>query len=226
MVIEGDGFRLRPLTLADADAWLAGEDDHMRRGFEFPRASTREDVVGAIEGWTASWRTGGPIRKWAITDATTDAIMGDVIAVAPPFEPFVIECKRPASLTKLEANLKKIRRQIDTRCAAGYRHGMGVIAIDRLVTTPESFPNDAALAAAVKRLMLQAGELLRPLYGKVGFTVDRVPCIGFLLVAASDDESLKSIHTTQRMTYWAPAPDARIDELQTRIVFARRSLSG
>jgi RimJ/RimL family protein N-acetyltransferase len=78
VIIDGNGFRLRPLTLADADAWLAGEDDEMRRGFEFPRASTREDVLGAIEGWTASWLTGGPIRKWAITDAATGAIMGGV----------------------------------------------------------------------------------------------------------------------------------------------------
>ena len=78
MVIEGDGFVLRPLTLADADAWLAGEDDEIRRWFEFPRASTREDVVGAIESWTDSWRSGGQVRKWAITDSATGAVMGGV----------------------------------------------------------------------------------------------------------------------------------------------------
>ena len=70
---------MRPLTLADADEWLAGEDDEMARGYEwFPQHSTRETVVRAIEGWSENWRTGGPVRKWAICDSATGAIMGGV----------------------------------------------------------------------------------------------------------------------------------------------------
>lgn len=78
MVIEAGTFRLRPLTLADADEWLAGEDDEMRRWFEFPRPSTRADVVRAIEAWSESWRAGGPVRKWAIVDTASGAIAGGV----------------------------------------------------------------------------------------------------------------------------------------------------
>jgi RimJ/RimL family protein N-acetyltransferase len=78
LILDGGSFLLRPLTLADADAWLAGEDDDMRRGFEFPRASTRADVVRAIEDWSESWRTGGVVRKWAIVDAATGSLVGGV----------------------------------------------------------------------------------------------------------------------------------------------------
>src|SRR5688572_13104281 len=78
MIIESDILRLRPPTLADADEWLAGEDDELARWFEFPRRSTSEDVVCSIERWTDSWRVGGPVRCWAICDVTTAAIAGGV----------------------------------------------------------------------------------------------------------------------------------------------------
>lgn len=55
MVIDGGTLRLRPPTLADAPEWLAGEDDELARWFEFPRRSTLEDVVHAIERWSESW---------------------------------------------------------------------------------------------------------------------------------------------------------------------------
>ena len=78
MILDGGTIRLRPLTLDDADAWLAGEDDVMARGFEFPRRSTIDDVVGAINGWIESWRHEGGVRKWAICDAATGVIAGGV----------------------------------------------------------------------------------------------------------------------------------------------------
>jgi len=59
VLLEGRNIRLRPVTLADADAWLAGEDEQMARMFELPRRSTRDDVVAAIGNWSAMWRTGG-----------------------------------------------------------------------------------------------------------------------------------------------------------------------
>jgi RimJ/RimL family protein N-acetyltransferase len=50
----------------------------MARWFEFPRRSTREDAVRAIQDWSESWRVGGPVRCWAICSATTSAILGGV----------------------------------------------------------------------------------------------------------------------------------------------------
>jgi RimJ/RimL family protein N-acetyltransferase len=77
-VIEKDGLVLRPPRLADANEWLAGEDDEIARWFEFPRRSTIDDTTRAIERWRESWRTDGPVRCWAVCDATTGAIMGGV----------------------------------------------------------------------------------------------------------------------------------------------------
>ena len=78
MIIEDDDIRLRPPTLADAGAWLAGEDDVLARMFEFPRRSTIDDVTRAIGEWSESWRNDGPVRCWAICDVATDAIVGGV----------------------------------------------------------------------------------------------------------------------------------------------------
>jgi len=78
MIIDSDALRLRPPTLADAREWLAGEDDEVARWFEFPRRSTLEDVVRAIEGWSEAWRLDGPVRSWAICDRATGAITGGV----------------------------------------------------------------------------------------------------------------------------------------------------
>lgn len=78
MIIDSGTIRLRPLTLADADEWLAGEDDEAVRWFESPRRSTRADVVRAIADWSESWRAGGPVRNWAICDTATAAIVGGV----------------------------------------------------------------------------------------------------------------------------------------------------
>jgi RimJ/RimL family protein N-acetyltransferase len=64
--LAGDGFTLVGLTDADAEVWLAGEDDVKQRAFEFPRGSTIEDVRRAIADWDAWWRTSGPVRQWGI----------------------------------------------------------------------------------------------------------------------------------------------------------------
>jgi RimJ/RimL family protein N-acetyltransferase len=69
---------LRPPTLADAAEWLAGEDDEIARWFEWARRSTLDDVTRAMQSWTESWQTGGPVRCWAIIDVATNAIAGGV----------------------------------------------------------------------------------------------------------------------------------------------------
>src|SRR5687767_13237737 len=78
MILDDGTIRLRPPTLADAPEWLAGEDDELARGFEFPRRSTFDDAMRAITDWSESWRTGGPVRCWAICDVATAAIAGGV----------------------------------------------------------------------------------------------------------------------------------------------------
>ena len=77
-VLTDGVVRLRQLTAADAAEWLAGEDEELIRGFESPRPSTREDVDQAIERWTEWWRTGGPVRHWAICDIDGATILGGV----------------------------------------------------------------------------------------------------------------------------------------------------
>jgi RimJ/RimL family protein N-acetyltransferase len=73
-----DVVRLRPVNSGDVDEWLGGQDDEEIREFEFPRASTRADVVGAVERWMQSWRDLGPLRNWAVCDARDGRILGGV----------------------------------------------------------------------------------------------------------------------------------------------------
>ncbi|MCC6237522.1 MAG: GNAT family N-acetyltransferase [Dehalococcoidia bacterium] len=66
------------MTLADASEHLAGEDEAQRRWFEAPRPSTLQDVVAFIERCQESWRAGGPVRSFAMRDAASDALAGNV----------------------------------------------------------------------------------------------------------------------------------------------------
>lgn len=70
--------RLRPLTFDDVDEWMAGEDEEQIRWFEFPGPATRQNVIGAIERWTQSWRTSGPVRNCAVCDVTNGRVIGGV----------------------------------------------------------------------------------------------------------------------------------------------------
>jgi RimJ/RimL family protein N-acetyltransferase len=69
---------LRPVTLDEADEWLAGEDDEQIRWFESARPARRADVVAAIDRWTESWYLGGPVRHWGIRNTSSDRLMGGV----------------------------------------------------------------------------------------------------------------------------------------------------
>ncbi|HTN78142.1 MAG TPA: GNAT family N-acetyltransferase [Acidimicrobiales bacterium] len=55
---------LRMLSLADAPAWLAGEDEEQLRWFQMP-AATLADVERAIRRWQAGWMEGG-LHHWGI----------------------------------------------------------------------------------------------------------------------------------------------------------------
>jgi RimJ/RimL family protein N-acetyltransferase len=76
--LEDGVVRLRPLQPADAEAWLAGEDDEIRRWFQFPRASTRPDVDASIEAWTRSWRERGRVRNFGVWEVESGALVGGV----------------------------------------------------------------------------------------------------------------------------------------------------
>jgi RimJ/RimL family protein N-acetyltransferase len=76
--LEDGMLRLRPLRASDAEAWLAGEDDEVRRWFQFPRPSTRADVDEAIAAWSRSWREDGPVRFFGAWTIGSDSLVGGV----------------------------------------------------------------------------------------------------------------------------------------------------
>ena len=65
-VLAGDGFVLRVLEVADAEAWKAGEDQEQIRWFEAPGPAPMENVVRSIEAWRDGWARGGSVRQWGI----------------------------------------------------------------------------------------------------------------------------------------------------------------
>src|SRR5712691_5939353 len=69
---------LRPLLMSDAAEHLVGEDDEQRRWFESPRHGRLDDVIAFVQRSQASWRAGGPLRNFAICDAVTNALVGNV----------------------------------------------------------------------------------------------------------------------------------------------------
>jgi RimJ/RimL family protein N-acetyltransferase len=73
-----DGFVvLDQYTLDDVEAHLAGEDDeHARRFGWYPNRSTPETVQATIIRWQEHWKTGGPVRAFAIRSAETRGLVG------------------------------------------------------------------------------------------------------------------------------------------------------
>jgi RimJ/RimL family protein N-acetyltransferase len=78
VLLSDDVVVLRPLTPQDVDEWMAGEDTEQIHWFEFPGPAPRRNVERAIAAWARSWRTGGPVRHWAICDQETGGIVGGV----------------------------------------------------------------------------------------------------------------------------------------------------
>jgi RimJ/RimL family protein N-acetyltransferase len=70
-------IRLDGLTLADAAAHLAGEDEEQARRFGwYPKRSTEEQVRAFIVRQAASWRDGGPTRVFATRLVETGVLAG------------------------------------------------------------------------------------------------------------------------------------------------------
>jgi RimJ/RimL family protein N-acetyltransferase len=76
--LTGEGTRLRPVVLSEAEEWLAGEDDEQVRWFEAPGKATITNVTHAINQWQTSWKDLGPIRHWGIRPLDSDALLGGV----------------------------------------------------------------------------------------------------------------------------------------------------
>jgi RimJ/RimL family protein N-acetyltransferase len=72
-------IRLRPLTQADADAHLAGEDDEMAKWLNGGH-STSTTVNTAIAKFEEQWRTGGPRRAFGVFDCDSHQLIGFVEA--------------------------------------------------------------------------------------------------------------------------------------------------
>ncbi len=71
---------LRPLTVSDAEAHLAGEDDEQRKWFgHLEQASWLEGVIQFIERSQFEWTSAGR-RNWGIREVETGALVGNVEA--------------------------------------------------------------------------------------------------------------------------------------------------
>jgi [ribosomal protein S5]-alanine N-acetyltransferase len=173
--LHGRSCSLVVLTLADAEAWLAGEDEEQRRWFEIPGPATVTDVLDAIARWRMDWRTDGSTRHWGIW--TGGQLAGGV----------------------------ELRRRPDERVGISYvvfpafrRRGLAVEAI-RLATrwAFDHLPIDGVVA-----VVDEANVASRATAERSGFTFDGVaepweydetgPCVRYLLrppdVDDADDE--------------------------------------
>jgi RimJ/RimL family protein N-acetyltransferase len=78
VILRATGIELRPLTVDDAAAHHAAQDEFEIAAFEFPRASTIDDVVEAIEAWRVSWAGLGPVRNFGLFDSESGGLCGNV----------------------------------------------------------------------------------------------------------------------------------------------------
>jgi hypothetical protein len=84
---------------------------------------------------------------------------GDVFAALPEAD-FVVECKRPASVKKLEASLKGIRRKLkERRWQHPDRKGVAVVGIDRLTGIVGRSPHTRDLGSLQSALERKAQQL-------------------------------------------------------------------
>jgi len=122
-VLRSDQYELRPLVMADAEEWLAGEDEEQIRWFEFPRPAELKDVQRFVNETTESWRELGNHRHWAIRRVSSNVILGGVdlrfiddttvnltYVVSPPFRRQGV-AKR-ASLMALEYGFEEMKARV------------------------------------------------------------------------------------------------------------------
>lgn len=69
---------LTPLSMADADEWLAGEDEEQIRWFEFPGPAQLTDVRRFISETIESWKTLSGHWYWGIRTVGDSPLIGGV----------------------------------------------------------------------------------------------------------------------------------------------------
>jgi RimJ/RimL family protein N-acetyltransferase len=76
-VLSDGVVQLDALTLSDAEAHWAGEDEEQARRFGwYPRRSTLDGVRAHILACEAEWRQGGPRLAWALREAGAKLLLG------------------------------------------------------------------------------------------------------------------------------------------------------
>ncbi|WP_378739200.1 GNAT family N-acetyltransferase [Nocardia brasiliensis] len=77
MLISDGVVALRPITVADAEAHLAGEDDELARWLNGGRG-TLETVVRHFDRCVRRWQENGDSRTFAVLDVASGALAGTV----------------------------------------------------------------------------------------------------------------------------------------------------
>jgi RimJ/RimL family protein N-acetyltransferase len=79
MILTDGVITLRPRTLADVDAQIAGQDDLYEQWLEWDPPS-RESVTAMIVASTQSWEQGMARYDFGVFDADSDALIGNALA--------------------------------------------------------------------------------------------------------------------------------------------------
>ncbi|WP_069165868.1 GNAT family N-acetyltransferase [Nocardia altamirensis] len=77
MLVSDGVVALRPITVADAEAHLAGEDDELARWLNGGR-STLETVVRHFDRCVQRWQNNGASRTFAVVEVADETLVGTV----------------------------------------------------------------------------------------------------------------------------------------------------
>lgn len=75
---------IRPMTMADVPAHVAGDDDEQARWLMGGRHSTTESASAWVQRSADAWRTGGHVMNFGVVEVRSDALVGFVEAHAQP----------------------------------------------------------------------------------------------------------------------------------------------
>ncbi len=138
-----------------------------------------------------------------------------------PLPPLAVECKRPQSVSTIQGNIKKLRReQIPARISAGYAHVLPVIGVDRFAPLPHTLSPFDTLNNAVVRSQRVAADEFDSLRTRNKFKLDpaTAPAIGILVsgAIAIPRPARPRFWLGQMLTYYyiADAADRRVEAIK------------
>ncbi len=140
----------------------------------------------------------------------------DVIARLTGFPPFAVECKRPANQKSLWRNFKLLRHQLTVRYGRdGYKHGMPVVAIDRVVRLAMELPVRLSVEHVKRDIyatLSQTTDSLRAMAARVGYSPETTPIGAVLLVGAVFVFEPFGVSTMEYLGFFniAPIADTRV----------------